>query len=85
MILLEYNEKQGFHHNYAIPCQHRFSSPLFTFGWYPVCVIPDALLHDPDYESLTDRLEACHADYQTVTHEVIYWLMNKMEPQILEY
>ena len=77
MILLEYNKKQGFHNNTIIPHEGRFSSPLFSNGWIPVCTIPDALIHDPEFEALIDRLEDELPEYEAVTEAVVFWLMNK--------
>jgi hypothetical protein len=79
MVLLEYHPDQGYHHNTVIPCEHRFSSELFSYGWKPVCIIPDDLWHDPEYQALTDRLEEEHASYETVVREVILFVMSRYE------
>ena len=79
IILLEYNWKQGFHHNTTTYNQNSFSSPLFTHGWYPVCVIPSRLRDDPEYNDLLESLENERADYKTVVETVVYWVMKKLE------
>lgn len=84
MILLEFNEKQGYHNNTVIPWEHRFSSKLFSYGWKPVCVIPDELVYDPEYEALTDRLEEEHASYETIVHEITLFVMTRYETLEIE-
>lgn len=81
MILLEYHQKQGFHNNTIICNEGRFNSPLFSYGWKPVCIIPDRLKYDPAFEALIDKLEAELPEYETVVHEIVFWVMKTLEAQ----
>lgn len=79
MLLLEFNEQQGFHYNTVILHERRFSSKLFSYDWKPVCIIPDELVHDPEYDALTNRLEEDHASYETIVNIVTLFVMSHYE------
>lgn len=81
MILLEYNEKQGFHHNMYILHNKRFNSVLYSWGWFPVCPISEEILRDPDYEALIDRIEGEMPAFRIVVQEILTWVMDHYERQ----
>ena len=80
MILLEYNpECKQFHHNTIFSGNDGFVSPLFSNGWMPVCVIPDELTLNDEYQALIRNVKEIDAPYKTVVYLFSYWVMREME------
>ena len=79
MILLEYNEKQGFHHNTVVLHENGFSSPLFSCGWLPVCPLTDEMRYNPELVSLIDRLEEELPPYCQVVQKILFCVMRHYE------
>lgn len=79
MFLLEYNREQGFHYNTVLAQEGKFVSPLFSYGWLPVCVIPDAFHHYPELDVLLSKLQEAKASYEKVVNVIVLWVMMTME------
>ena len=55
--LLEYNRStHQFHYNHLNKDERTFHSALFSYGWSPICILPEELSLDQDFIDFTNYL-----------------------------
>lgn len=74
---LEYNEKEHqFHYNNS--CEKgEFRQALFSFGWMPVCLIPDCYSTDKEFGDLLNKICDKKLSYQDAVKSVYAWFSEK--------
>lgn len=76
-IILEYNETQHcFHNNFF--SGGKLDKPLFSFGWKPICLIPQKYAVPSKDNGFDKLIESCvlhKLSFEDVYKKIIYFLI----------
>lgn len=80
IYVLEYNDKtHQYHYNNLDNTNVRFQSTLFTNGWNPICIVPEDLFSDHDFDVFTDWIRDHNYPYKDAYILINTWVINWME------
>lgn len=78
--LLEYNRStHQFHYNHLNKDERTFHSALFSYGWSPICILPEELSLDQDFIDFTNHLAKKKMGYKDMYRLVNMWVINWMQ------